>query len=162
SFLGGRKPVSGPAKSSTVPQLGMAQAAAAPAAAADAPPKPDMELDNELFSPIATQLGQENETVRNLLMDAEHKIGELEIIKRSIGKLVDPVTKTLRAYEESKSEKLSLQSVLNNTRLAYSKLRDDLSATEKKAAGFEAEAVRLKDLVAVAQQSVAALERTKA
>ena len=158
SFLGGRKPVSGPAKPSTVPQLGMQQAPAADAA----PAKPDMELDNELFSPIATQLGQENETVRNLLMDAEHKIGELEIIKRSIGKLVDPVSKTLRAYEESKSEKLSLQSVLNNTRLAYSKLRDDLSATEKKAAGFEAEAVRLKDLVAVAQQSVAALERTKA
>ena len=46
--------------------------------------------------------------------------------------------------------------------MAYSKLRDELDAAEKKAAGFEAEAVRLRDLVAVAQQSVAALERTKA
>ena len=126
------------------------------------PEKTDIELDHELFSPIATQLGQENESVRNLLIDAEHKIGELETIKRSIGKLVDPVSKTLRAYEETKSEKLSLQGVLNNTRVAYNKLRDDLGATEKKAAAFEAEAVRLRDIVAVAQQSVAALERTKA
>jgi chromosome segregation ATPase len=127
-----------------------------------APGKADIELDNELFSPIATLLGQENEAVRNLLLDAEHKIGELETIKRSIGKLVEPVSKTLRAYEETKSEKLSLQGALNSTRVAYDKLRVDLTATEKKAAASDAEAARLRDLVAVAQQSVAALERTKA
>ena len=105
TFLG-RKPASAPGKPSTAPQ-----ARTAPAPAEAAPEKPDIELDHELFSPIATQLGQENEAVRNLLIDAEHKIGELEIIKRSIGKLVDPVSKTLRAYEETKSEKLSLQGI---------------------------------------------------
>jgi hypothetical protein len=121
----GRKPVSGTGKPATAPQPTPAPAAAVPA-------KPDIELDHELFSPIATQLGQENEVVRNLLLDAEHKIGELEIIKRSIGKLVDPVSKTLRAYEEAKSEKLSLQGTLNTTRLAYNKLRDEFDAAEKK------------------------------
>src|SRR5687767_15677456 len=90
----------------SVPETAKPSAAPAPAAVASA--KADIELDHELFSPIATQLGQENEVVRNLLLDAEHKIGELEIIKRSIGKLVDPVSKTLRDYEETKSEKLSL------------------------------------------------------
>ena len=70
-------------------------------AAETAPSEPEIELDNELFFPIATQLGQENETVRNLLMDAEHKIGELENIKISIAKLVDPVCNTLRGYEET-------------------------------------------------------------
>ena len=151
TFLG-RKPLSATVKPSIVPQP----------AASTPPDKDEIELDQDLFFPIATQLGQENETVRNLLLDAEHKIGELETIKRSIGKLVDPVTKTLRAYEESKSEKLSLQAVLNTTRLAHNKLRDDLGAAEKKAAGFEAESVRLKDVLSVAQQSIAALERTKA
>jgi hypothetical protein len=115
----------GTGKPATAPQPTPAPAAAVPA-------KPDIELDHELFSPIATQLGQENEVVRNLLLDAEHKIGELEIIKRSIGKLVDPVSKTLRAYEEAKSEKLSLQGTLNTTRLAYNKLRDEFDAAEKK------------------------------
>src|SRR5215213_7906952 len=152
----GRKPVSGTGKPSIAPQPAIAQA---PAAATTA--KADIELDHELFSPIATQLGQENEFVRNLLLDAEHKIGELEIIKRSIGKLVDPVSKTLRAYEEAKSEKLSLQGTLNTTRLAYNKLRDEFDAAEKKTRALEADGARLRDIVSVAQQSVAALERTK-
>jgi crescentin len=144
----------------TWPEAG--KPSAAPTLSVAPPQKAEIELDHELFSPIATQLGQENEAVRNLLLDAEHKIGELETIKRSIGKLVEPVTKTLRAYEESKSEKLSLQSVLNSTRAAYDKLRVDLAAMEKKAGASESEAVRLRDIVSVAQQSVAALERTKA
>jgi chromosome segregation ATPase len=153
TFLG-RKPVAAtgnPATAAATPQ-----AVTGPAAE-----KPDIELDHELFSPIAAQLGQENEAVRNLLLDAEHKIGELEIIKRSIGSLVDPVSKTLRAYEDAKSEKLSLQGALNTTRLAHSKLREEHEAAEKRAKAFEAESVRLGDVVAVAQQSVAALERTK-
>ena len=94
--------------------------------------KSDIELDQDLFFPAATQLGHENETVRNLLIDAEHKIGELELIKNSIGKLVDPVSKTLRAYEETKNEKLSLKKVLNTTRIAQNKLREDLTNAEKR------------------------------
>ena len=90
-----------------------------------------LELDQELFFPIASQLGEDNEVVRNLLIDAEHKITELDSIKQSLGRLVDPVSKTLRAFEEAKNEKLSLQGVLNNTRIAYSKLREDLTTAEK-------------------------------
>ena len=128
---------------------------------APAPAASDLELDQDLFFPIVSQLGQDNEAVRNLLIDAEHKIDELEVIKRSIGKLVDPVAKTLRAYEETKNEKLSLQNILNTTRIAHSKLRDDLTAAQKKAATYEAECTRLRDVLTVAQQSVTALEQAK-
>ena len=129
------------------------------------PPAPDgnvLELDQELFFPIASQLGEENEVVRNLLIDAEHKITELESIKISLSRLVDPVSKTLRAFEEAKSEKLSLQSVLNNTRIAYSKLREDLTNAEKKAATLDTECIRLREVLTVAQQSLNALEATRA
>ena len=122
TFLG-RKTVSAIEKPAAAPQ---------PLTATAAAEKSDIELDQDLFFPAATQLGHENETVRNLLIDAEHKIGELELIKNSIGKLVDPVSRTLRAYEETKSEKLSLQNVLNTTRIAHNKLRDDLTNAEKK------------------------------
>jgi crescentin len=125
------------------------------------PTEPEIELDNELFFPIATQLGQENEAVRNLLMDAEHKIGELESIKISIAKLVDPVCNTLRGYEETKSEKLILQRALNSTREVCNKLRDDLSATEKKATKFKIECARLQEIATLAKQTIAGLERTK-
>ena len=110
-------------------------------------PSPRSNSTTSCSLPIATQLGQENEVVRNLLLDAEHKIGELEIIKRSIGKLVDPVSKTLRAYEETKSEKLSLQSTLNTTRLAYSKLRDEFMPPRKRRRALEADGARLRDVV---------------
>jgi len=126
-----------------------------------APSEPEIELDNELFFPIATQLGQENEAVRNLLMDAEHKIGELESIKVSIAKLVDPVCNTLRGYEETKSEKLILQRALNTTREVSNKLRDELSAVEKKATKFRIECTRLQEIATLAKQTIAGLERTK-
>ena len=127
-----------------------------------APNEPEIELDNELFFPVATQLGQENETVRNLLKNAEHKIGELENIKISIAKLVDPVCNTLRGYEETQSEKLILQRALNSTREVCNKLRDDLSAAENKATKFKIECTRLQEITALAKQTIAGLERTKA
>ena len=130
-------------------------------AAAAAPDRNVLELDQELFFPIASQLGEENEVVRNLLIDAEHKITELDSIKTSLGRLVDPITKTLRAFEEAKNEKLSLQSVLNNTRIAYSKLREDLTSAERKAATLDSECIRLREVITVAQQTVTALEAAK-
>jgi chromosome segregation ATPase len=136
--------------------------AATLAPANTAPNEAGVDLDNELFFPIAAQLGEENEAVRSLLMDAEHKIGELETIKLSIAKLVDPVCNTLRGYEETKNEKLILQRALKNTRDASSKLRDDLVAAEKKTAAFKAECTRLQDIVGNAKQNIAALQRSKA
>ena len=118
----------------------------------------DLELDNELFMPLATQLGEETEAIRILLVDAEHKIGELENVKRSIGGLVEPVNKTLRAYEQIKNEKLGLQGVLNATRVAYNKLREDMSTVEKRAATLETECNRLRELSTVVQQAAAALQ----
>lgn len=139
-----------------------AETATPPAAAQPAPDKADLELDQDLFLPVAVELGKENEAVRNLLIDAEYKLGELDTIRSSIGKLVDPVAKTLRAYEVTKSEKLSLQNTLNTARVTQSKLRDDLLASERKARTLEAECTRLREVLAVAQQSVAVHEKIKA
>ena len=62
-------------------------------------PENPLELDEELFSVLGAQIGGDNETLRNLLLDANAKIGELDAIKAAVGKLADPVSKTLRAYE---------------------------------------------------------------
>ena len=42
-----------------------------------------------------------------------------DAIKTAVDRLVDPVSKTLRAIEAEKAEKMSLQTVLNTTRTAY-------------------------------------------
>ncbi len=128
------------------------------AAQPDTAPRDDLELDQELFFPIASQLGEENEAVRNLLIGAEHKLNELDEIKKSVRALIEPVSKTLRAFEAAKGETLSLHSALNNARTANTKLRDDLAAAEKKSAVLEADGTRLRETLTLAQQSVSALE----
>jgi len=119
------------------------------------------DLDAELFGPIATQLGGENEAVRNLLLSAGHKISELDAIKDAFGKLVDPVQKALSAFEAEKNEKLKLQTLFGNARAAYAKLRTEFGAVEAKAASLEAEYARVRDELAVTQQNLHAIEEGK-
>ena len=83
-------------------KAGLAEKPNEPAAPTDNP----LELDEELFSALGTQFGSENETLRNLLLDANSKINELDTIKSAVGKLVDPVSKALRDFEAEKTEKV--------------------------------------------------------
>jgi chromosome segregation ATPase len=128
-----------------------------PAAASDNP----LELDEELFSALGAQLGGENEALRNMLLDANNKIGELDTIKAAVGKLVEPVGKALRDFEAEKTEKVGLQTVLNNTRTAYGKLRNEVGDLEKNLAASEHECQTLRQDLAAAQSLLHTLESTK-
>jgi len=121
-----------------------------------------LELDEELFSALGIQLGGENEALRNLLLDANAKIGELDTIKNAVGKLVDPVGKALRTIEAERSEKAALQSVLNNTRTAYGKLRNEAGELEKRADVAERENRALRQELATTQGLLKTAEATKA
>jgi chromosome segregation ATPase len=122
----------------------------------------ELDIDDELFSPLAIQLGEENESVRNLLIEATNKIRELDSIRDAFGKLVEPVSKTLKAYEQEKSEKLSLQSTLAEMRNAYNKTRGELAAYEKKSTALETECIRLRQDFSITQQNLRTAEATKA
>jgi crescentin len=135
-----------------------AEKPAEPAAASDNP----LELDEELFSALGAQLGGENEALRNMLLDANNKINELDTIKAAVGKLVDPVSKALRDFEAEKTEKVGLQSVLNNTRTAYGKLRNEVGDIEKRFAAADSECKALRQDLAIAQNQLRTLEATKA
>jgi crescentin len=125
-------------------------------------PDNPLELDEELFSAIGAQIGGENETLRNLLLDANAKIGELDTIKDAVGRLVDPVSKTLRAMESERSEKLALQTVLNNTRTAYGKLRNEFADYEKKFAASQSQCADLRHDLANTQNLLRTAEATRA
>jgi chromosome segregation ATPase len=126
------------------------------------PEKNVIELDNELFLPMASQTGEDNESVRNLLIDAEHKIGELDAVKRSVSRLVDPINKTLRALEAANGEKMGLQAALNNVRITNNKLRGELDTAERKVATLDSDCTRLRELVTVNQQKLGSIETTRA
>jgi crescentin len=125
-------------------------------------PDNPLELDEELFSALGAQIGGENETLRNLLLDANAKIGELDTIKAAVAKLADPVSKTLRAFEAEKSEKINLQTVLNNTRTAYGKLRNEVAELEKKSAASENQCRSLRQELTTTQNQLETAEATKA
>ena len=120
-----------------------------------------LELDEELFSALGAQIGGENEALRNLLLDANNKINELDTIKAAVGKLVDPVSKALRDFEAEKTEKVGLQTVLNNTRTAYGKLRNEVGDLEKKLAASDRECKQLRQDLTAAQALLHTLEATK-
>jgi chromosome segregation ATPase len=142
----------------------LARKSAAPGPAPDetALPENPLDLDEELFSAMGAQIGGENEALRNLLLDANAKIGELDVIKDAVGKLVDPVSKTLRAIEAERSEKLALQTVLNNTRTAYGKLRNELTECEKKLAATQSQCEDLRIDLANTQNLLRTAEATRA
>src|SRR5690242_21149469 len=143
-------------------KAGLYDKSATPLPANPALPDNVLELDEELFSALGAQLGGENESLRNLLLDANAKIGELDTIKNAVGKLVDPVSKALRAFEAEKSEKISLQTVLSNTRTAYGKLRNEMAEVEKKASFSEKECAALRQELTTTQNLLRSLEATKA
>lgn len=99
------------------------------------------DLDNEFFLPIARQLGEQDEAIRDLLADAEHKRDELETIKRAIGKLVEPVNQKLRTLDEVSGE---------------------LGTAKNQITTLEGECVTLRKALAEAQQKSTALEAVKA
>ena len=139
-----------------------AETALTPTPAGTTLPDNPLELDEELFSAIGAQIGGENESLRNLLLDANAKIGELDTIRDAVGRLVDPVSKTLRAMETEKSEKIALQTVLNNTRTAYGKLRNELSDFEKKFAASQSACDDLRQDLANTQNLLRTAEATRA
>ncbi len=134
----------------------------APTPTDNAPPNNPLEIDEELFSALGVQVGGDNEALRSLLLDASTKIAELDTIKAAVGKLADPVSKTLRQLEAEKAEKAGLQTVLNNTRTAYGKLRNEAAELEKRTATAEAQCRELRQELSTTQNQVQVLETTKA
>ena len=130
--------------------------------AASAQPANPLELDEELFSALGARVGGENEALRNLLLKASNKINELDSIKEAVAQLADPVAKALAAYEAEKSEKVALQTVLNNTRTAYGKLRNELSELEKRQQATQSECLMLRQELISTQDLLKAAEATKA
>jgi crescentin len=125
-------------------------------------PDNPLELDEELFSALGAKMGSENEQLRNLLIDVSAKMGELDHIKAAVSRLVDPVSKTLETIETEQAEKLSLQTVLNNTRTAYGKLRNEIGEIEKKAVASEQQCDALRRELTTTQTQLRTAEATKA
>lgn len=120
-----------------------------------------VEVDEDLFSTLGAQMGGDNEALRNLLIDASYKIGELDEIKACVTRLIDPVGKTLRAFEVEKADKIALQSTLAALRTDHGKLHDEHGRLEQQAGHSAREAARLREELAAATRAATALEAAR-
>lgn len=120
-----------------------------------------MPINIENFSDVGSRIGEENEALRNLLSDTGRKISELDELKQTFERLVQPFNSTLRALEQEKSVTLSLTGMLDEARAAYDSLRTEYYQIEKKATALEAESGRLREDLELSRESNRALESTQ-
>ena len=116
------------------------------------------EIEPETPSDVGSRIGEENEALRNLLFDTGRKINELDELKIAFEKIVDPFNNALRALEQEKSQNLSLDGQLQESRAATDALRAQFYAVEKKATLLEAENERLREDLELARETARSLE----
>ena len=78
------------------------------------------------------------------MSDTARKIGELDELKESFGKIVAPFNNALRALEQEKSQAQALAGMLDESRTAYETLRTEFYRIEKQATAVGAEAEKLR------------------
>src|ERR1700758_2511171 len=80
------------------------------------PAKPGSPTAEEPSEPtladIGARVGEENETLRNLLIDTDRRIGALDDLKDAFRNLVEPIGSALQALEHEKSDNVGLRTAL--------------------------------------------------
>src|SRR5262247_2509634 len=86
---------------------------------------------------IGARVGEENETLRNLLIDTDRRIGALDDLKDAFSNLVEPIGSALQALEQEKTDNVGLRNALAELRAGHESVRTEFSALEKRAAELE-------------------------
>jgi chromosome segregation ATPase len=147
-----------------------AERPAAPTGAQPAPPTPTLspgkgpagdDRPTEAWAEIGSRIGGDNEALRNLLVDTGRQVGALDDLKQAFGKLVDPISKTLRALEQEKSDNVSLRGTLADVRSSYEALRAEFNDLGRRSAAGETEIERLRHELELVQQTARNAEAGK-
>jgi chromosome segregation ATPase len=86
---------------------------------------------------IGARLGEDNEKLRNLLIDAGHRIGAIGDVKKAFRDLAEPIKTAIRDLEQERVENTRLRDALAELRTGYDTLHGNFSALEKRAAELE-------------------------
>jgi len=126
------------------------------------PAKPGSPAAEEPSEPtladIGARVGEENEALRNLLIDTDRRIGALDAFRN----LVEPIGSALQALEQEKTDNVGLRNALAELRAGHESVRTEFSALEKRAAELESAGEELGRELALAQQAARGLEGDKA
>src|SRR6516162_992010 len=125
------------------------------------PAKPGSPAAEEPSEPtladIGARVGEENEALRNLLIDTDRRIGALDAFRN----LVEPIGAALQALEQEKTDNVGLRNALAELRAGHESVRTEFSALEKRAAELESVGEELGRELTLAQQAARGLEGDK-
>ena len=68
--------------------------------------------DNAAFADIGERIGEDNEALRNLLIDTSHQLGAVDDHKATFSKLVHPLNNLLTTLEHEKADMASSRGAL--------------------------------------------------
>src|ERR1700733_6683558 len=130
---------------------------------ADRQPNIDRPEDHgNAFAAIGTRIGEDNEALRNLLIDTGHQFGAVDDLKDTIGKLVEPLHKLMSTLEHEKSDNASLRGALAESRASHETLRTEFQVLGNKSSELEDDNERLRRDLVSAQQTIGEDEGAKA
>jgi crescentin len=119
--------------------------------------------ENAAFADVGARIGEENEVLRNLLVDTSHQFAAIDDLKKSFNGLLDPLNSFLSSLEHERADNASCRGALKALRGAHEKLRAEFQTLEKKSFDLEVGNEGLGRSLASAVQQVQLLEdeRTK-
>jgi chromosome segregation ATPase len=151
----------------TVSVFGLVGAKSAPdAAPAPAPEHESTDQpanrDKTTFADLGARIGEDNETLRNLLIDTSHQLSTIDSLKDTFGKLLDPLSNLLTTLEQERADNAGSQGALAAIRTSHEMLRAEFQALERKSSELESDNERLSRGLVSARQNARALEEEKA
>src|SRR5207302_10210448 len=105
---------------------------------------------------------EDNQALRNLLIDTSHQLSTIDDLKETFGKLVDPLSNLLTTLEQERATNAGSQGALAAIRTSHETLRAEFQALEKKSSELAGDNERLVRDLASAQQHTRAIEAEKA
>ena len=88
--------------------------------AASSSPNPDRAAPQDrselALADIGARLGEDNEKLRNLLINTEHRIGAIGDVQKAFRGLAEPVKTAIRELDQERIENASLRSALAELR----------------------------------------------
>jgi chromosome segregation ATPase len=107
-------------------------------------------------------VGQDNEALRNLLIDTDRRINAIDDAKNAFRRLSEPISTALRDLAQEKIDNAGLRNALAELRTSYAVLRGEFGALEQRAAELEGDRDSLRRELARVQQDARGLESDKA
>ena len=99
--------------------------------------------NNDAFADLGERLGEDNEALRNLLIDTSHQLGAVDDLKATFSKLVNPLNNLLTTLEHGKADAASSRGALAAIRSSHETLRADYQTLEKKFSELKGDNERL-------------------